>query len=270
MSFFSDIGRRIPSKGLRVFSEKPQTYYRIDEFSINYENVLSNSIKFGGVDPSIDLKTFKLACENLKGQFESNTDYKNLFRGTAVPFICKSNKSLDDLGRDLQDVELPSFQQAFNAIFPNHHFKAILQSDSQLAGSINLDPRSRYQSFADACKSDTVVGWYFPQALQEFDIESQRQQMVDLPDIGNVCLSGGIDIIAALIGNPQLLISEENYAPILCLSAYVHKDPRLVLLMKSYGPHMEFWCMTQMLSKNVTQVSEQWAGGLTIYSALSK
>ena len=81
----------------------------------------------------------------------------------------------------------------------------------------------------------------------------------------NKCLSGGIDICAALIGVPELLISDENYAPILCMSSYVHDDSRLVLLLKSYGPHLEFWCMTQMLSKNVTQVSEQWSGGVSIF-----
>lgn len=268
MSFFNGIGRRLPSKWLRVFGEPPQTYYQLDGYEANYADILSNLINFGGVDPGIDIKTFQGACKSLRRKFETNSDYQNLFNGIAIPFICKSNKSLDDLGRDLQDVELPNFQRAFNEKFPDYHFKAILQSDSQLAGSITLDPRSRYQAFADACKSGTVVGWYFPQALQEFDIESQRQQMVDLPDVGNVCLSGGIDIVAALIGNPQLLISQENYAPILCLSSYVHKDPRLVLLLKSYGPHMEFWCMTQMLSRNVTQVSEQWAGGITIFDCI--
>lgn len=268
MSFFNEIGRRIPSKTSRIYSEKPQTYYRLDKYVLNYAEVLSNSKQFGGVDSNIKLDTFQAACQGLRRKFEANPDYQNLFNGVAVPFISKSNKSLDDLGRDLQDVELPNFQNAFNAKFPDCHFKAILQSDSQLAGSIALDSRSRYQDFADACKSGAVVGWYFPQALQEFDVESQRQQMVELPDVGNVCLSGGIDIMAALIGSPQLLISEESYAPILCLSSYVHKDPRLVLLLKSYGPHMEFWCMTQMLSKNVTQVSEQWAGGITIYASL--
>ena len=268
MSFFSSTGRRTPSEGLRIFGETPQTYYRIDEYAVNYSDVLSNSIRFGGVDSSTDAKIFQGACERLREKFLTNTDYRNLFNGMAIPFICKSNKSLDDLGRDLQDVELPNFQRAFNEKFPDHHFKAILQSDSQLVGSISLDPRSRYQDFADACKSGTVIGWYFPQALQEFDIESQRQQMVELTNVGNICLSGGIDIMAALIGNPQLLISENSYAPILCLSSYIHKDPRLVLLLKSYGPHMEFWCMTQMLSKNVTQVSEQWAGGITIFSQL--
>lgn len=92
--------------------------------------------------------------------------------------------------------------------------------------------------------------------------------MTDLSEFKNLCLSGGIDILAALIGSPELLINENFYAPILCLSAYVHSDQRLALLMKSYGPHMEFWCMSQMLTPKLKQVSEQWAGGITIYKIL--
>jgi hypothetical protein len=269
MTLFNEIGRRIPRKGLRVFDETPKTYYRLDGSINNYSDILKNSIQFGGVDSSIDVNIFKAACENLRKKFENNITFKNLFNGVAIPFICKSVKSLDDLGRDLHNVQLPNLQRAFNNNFPNNHFKAILQSNTQLENNVSIDPRSRYQTFVNLCKTKTIIGWYFPQALQEFDIESQREQMLDLPDIGNVCLSGGIDIIGALIGNPQLLISEKNYSPILCMSAYCHKDPRMILLIKSYGPHMEFWCMTQMLTTKITQVSEQWAGGITIFDSFA-
>lgn len=265
MNFFSEIGRRVPTTGMRIFSESPQRYYKIEPQPIDFSKVLENSIKFGGVDPSVNADDFQLACEKLKKKFLSNPEFKNLFKGVHIPFICKKIESLDDLGKDLQDVELPNFHKSFNARYPEHHFKAILQSNSQLAGSVSLDSRSRYDEFVAQCQAETVVGWYFPQALQEFDVESQRKQMSDLPNIGNICLSGGVDIMAALIGSPHLLIGENDYAPILCMSAYVHSDPRLVLLIKSYGPHMEFWCMTQMLTRTTTQVSEQWSGGITIY-----
>ena len=38
-----------------------------------------------------------------------------------------------------------------------------------------------------------VVGLFFPQALQEFDVASQRKQMVELPALSgvNFCLAGG-------------------------------------------------------------------------------
>ena len=268
MGVFSEIGRRLPEKGFRLFCDVPLTYYNISEYIANYDEILKNSIQFGEVDRSITVNMFQAACLNLREKIENNADYQNIFKGVAVPFICKSKKSVDDLGKDLQEVELPNFQRAFNNKFPEHHFKAVLQSDSKLSGNIKLDDRSRYAEFLNACETSTVIGWYFPQALQEYDIESQRLQMESLPEFTSVCLSGGVDILAAMIGSPQLLISDKNYAPIICLSAYVHNDPRLVLLLKSYGPHMEFWCMTQMLTNKVTQVSEQWSGGLTIYQCL--
>lgn len=268
MNYFDKTGRRTHDEGLRVFSDVPKNYYSISNATIDYSRILENSVKYGGVNPSISLVDFEAACSHLKQEIAANTAFSNLLYGTHIPFICKKVESVVDLGRDLETVELPSYQSAFNNQFPDNHFKAVLQSDSQLAGNVKIDPRSRYQNFLDKCQEDTVIGWYFPQALQEFDVESQRKQMVLLPDQKNICLSGGIDIMAALIGTPDLLINEEAYAPILCLSSYVHSDPRLVLLIKSYGSHMEFWCMTQMLTKNITQVSEQWSGGLSIYGSL--
>ena len=268
MNYFNNDGRRIPSNDMRVFGETPQNYYQLKQPAINYSEVLQKSIEFGGVDSKINPDDFELACGNLQKEILGNQDYSNLFNGVHIPFICRQQISADSLGKDLEEIDLPNFKKSFNSQFPDCHFKAVLQSNVQLSKSVLIDPRARYDDFLSACSKGSVVGWYFPQALQEFDVESQRQQMLELPHIGNICLSGGVDILAALIGNPDLLISEEFYTPILCLSAYVHTDPRLVLLMKAYGPHMEFWCMTQMLTKNIKQVSEQWAGGITFYTTL--
>jgi hypothetical protein len=159
---------------------------------------------------------------------------------------------------------------SFREQFPGAHFKAVIQGNAKLASNITLDPRSRYAEFVKWASENGVVGWYFPQALQEFDIESQRQQTEELPiPVGmGVCLSGGIDICSSLIGSPGLLVNDNAYAPILCMSAYAHTDDRLALLIKAYGPHLEFWCMSQMLLPDIKQVSEQWSGGLTVFQRL--
>jgi hypothetical protein len=145
----------------------------------------------------------------------------------------------------------------------------VLQGDSELAGRVGLDPRSRYQEFVDASEQEAVVVIYFPKALQGFDLASQRRQMQSLQDAAgmSICLSGGVDICAALTGIPDLLFSQDSYTTIPTMAAYAHSGERLVLLLKAYGPHMEFWCLTQMLAPGVTQVSEQWAGGLTVYES---
>ena len=269
MSYFDINGRRIITEGMRVFSDKSKGYYALRKSDVDYASVLKNSVQYGDINSDVSEDHFKARCEQLKREIQDNADFSNLLCGVHIPFICKKIEPVKDFGKKLESIELPNYQRAFNAKFPQSHFKAVLQSNSQLAGNVNLDSRSRYQHFVEACQEGIVVGWYFPQALQEFDVESQRKQMVALPESKNICLSGGIDTMAALIGTPDLLINEEAYAPILCFSSYVHVDPRLILLIKSYGPHMEFWCMTQMLTKDMPQVSEQWTGGLTIYSELN-
>lgn len=270
MTYFDDNGRRIPGEGMRVFGKAPSRYYRLTQPLLDYEGILDRCVRYSLAPVDLTPAAFKSGAESLLDKLRDSPVYANLLNGVHVPFVFQHSTGEVDLGGNLEHTLLPNLQKSFNARYPESHFKAVLQSNSELPGNISLDPDSRYEQFISDSRKTPVVGWYFPQALQEFDIRSQRQQMVELPPLNGagICLSGGMDICAALTGSPELLVSEEFYTPILCMSAYVHADPRLVLLLKSYGPHMEFWCMTQMLTKDVTQVSEQWAGGVTVFAAI--
>lgn len=269
MSFFNQYGRRIPSETDRVFGKSPSFYYRLEQQDNNYSEILERSRKQGTAPKSLDENEFKKRAEQILAILSDDQNYANLLKGVHIPFVYQDEKALD-LGTDLEGILLPSIQETFKTKFPDAHFKAVLQSDSKLPEHITIDPRSKYENFIQASRKGGVIGWYFPEATQEFDVESQRAQMTALPELNGaqICLSGGKDVSAALIGSPDLLISSDYYTPILCMPAYVHSDQRLVLLMKAYGPHMEFWCMTQMLTKDTTQVSEQWAGGLTVFMAI--
>lgn len=270
MQFFDDNGRRVPGKDARVFGSTPSFYYQLNQPAIDYELLLARSKQFNFVPEDVTSSDFQSKAETLLEKIKANAAYANLLHGVKVPFITRRKVAGADLGEELESSLLPSLKASFNARFPEAHFKAVLQSNSELPGNLSLDTASRYQGLISAVEAGAVVGWYFPQALQEFDTQSQRNQMSSLPELAGakVCLSGGIDICAAVAGVPDLLISDEFYSPILCMSAYVHRDPRLVLLLKAYGPHMEFWCMTQMLTRDTTQVSEQWAGGITVFAEL--
>ena len=267
MSYFSNLGRRIPYDGIRVFNQSPSQYYKLNQPELNYEKILTRLQQQGMVSNSFLAENFKSAAQSLLEVIACDNNYQNLLKGVHVPFVFSESNKNADLGAALKTHFLPSIQKSFNEFYPYSHFKAVLQSNSELPGNIKLALGSRYESFIEATQKGTVVGWYFPQALQEFDVDSQRRQITSLPDLqdAQVCLSGEIDICAAMVGSPQLLISEDFYTPILCMSAYEHIDPRIVLIIKAYGPHLEFWCMTQMLTSTTTQVSEQWAGGLCVY-----
>jgi hypothetical protein len=268
MKYFDENGRRIPTDGMRVFAKVPSHYYQISPQVIDYSRILDRSKKYGFSPAGVTAEEFKSRAEALLEKLRSSTAYGELLNGAHIPFVYKRDAVKIDLGEDLENNLLPGLKRSFNDRYPESHFKAILQSNSELKGNISLHPDSRYEQFVGASETSPVVGWYFPQALQEFDVESQRNQMKLLPagEGFDLCLSGGMEMCAALAGSPELLINEDHYAPILCLSSYVHRDDRLVLLLKSYGPHMEFWCMTQMLTTDIKQVSEQWAGGISVYS----
>jgi len=267
MSFFDNLGSCLPDKENRVFEERLERYYLIKQPIIDYSLILENSIKFNLISKDISVDEFKNKAEKLLEIISKDSNYSNILNGVRIPFIFQNLGNMSDLGGELEDILLPSVKESFNEKFPSSHFKAILQSNTKLKSNIKISPESNYENLINLGNKSFAVGWYFPQAFQGYDTYSQRTRIKTLPDLkgANKCLSGGIDICAALIGVPELLISDENYAPILCMSSYVHYDTRLVLLMKSYGPHLEFWCMSQMLTKDVTQVSEQWSGGLSIF-----
>jgi hypothetical protein len=270
MQYFDKSGWRVPGSDMRTFGESRGNYYRLDQPRIDYASILDRIGRHLGTALDITADQFEGRITSLLSGLRASADFGNLAGGVYVPFVFKRAQPGADLGTELQEHLLPGVQRSFTERFPGARFKAVLQGQSELASRIGLDPRSRYQEFVDASEQGTVVGIYFPQALQEFDLASQRRQMQSLPDPAgmSICLSGGADICAALTGTPELLFSEEFYTPIPTMAAYVHADERLVLLLKAYGPHMEFWCMTQMLTPDVTQVSEQWAGGLTVYDSM--
>jgi len=267
-TLFDKQGRRIPFGGMRVFNEASMSYYKMKEPKIDFGAILSNSQKFSGVDSTITIDSFESVCEELKNKVMGETSLKNLFEGICVPFICPQSSGEFDLGSEMEQITLPSVASSFKASFPDLHCKATLQGSSKLAGELSVAKDSRYEGFIEAHKVTTVAGWYFPQALQEFDIASQRAQMQSMPQSDFLALSGGVDIAAALIGSPGLLINEEDYPPILCLSALEHSDEKLMLCFKAYGQHLEFWCMSQMLTPEIKQVSEQWSGGLTLFAPI--
>jgi hypothetical protein len=267
LEYFNEYGRRANSNKYRVFGKNPSYYYKLKQRDINYNELIKNFKEFGIINDDINYIEYESRSEELKSKIEKDVYYNKLLNGMSVPFLYKNINKNQDLGEDLNNNLLNSVEKSFKKKFPESKFRAILQNKSTLEKKISIEKRSKYENFVELSNKNYVLGWYFPQTLQEFDIESQRRQMNELPSPGNfhLCLSGGKDICASIVGIPDLLINDEDYAPILCLSSYVHEDDRMVLTLKSYGPHMEFWSMTQMLRANVTQVSEQWAGGITIF-----
>lgn len=267
MNYIKIKGRRVIEDGMRVFNKDPSDFYKLKQPFIDYSVLIHRLQKFQSKKINLSANEFENKVNSLIEKIQISSVYSNLLNGVFLPFAYERNQLNIDLGTELEEELLPNLHKSFIQKFPDSHFKAVLQSNTILKNNIFVEKDSRYDNFIAKVSKSTVVGIFFPQVLQEFDIKTQRMQMQTLPatDPFNICLSGGIDVCSALTGFPELLISSDFYTPILTLSSYEHNDKRLILLMKAYGANLEFWCMTQMLTPSITQVSEQWTGGLTFY-----
>lgn len=264
------LGRNNPSEDCRVFSDVPKEFYKIDPLNIDYAAQHKLAAESGMVSNSLDASDVETGLGDVEAVIKSSDDYRNLFEGPAIPFCLSIPDGNEDLGTQLEDHWLPLLKKEYERQVSGTYFKATLQGDTELKESVTVSEKSGYDDFLDKAASSTVAGYFFPTAFQEFDIKSQRTRIADLPQLGDLgmCLSGPFEMIYSLVTYPKLLFSEDKYSPILCASALEHSDPRMVLMFKSYGPHLEFWLMTQMLTPTKTQVSEQWSGGITIFKSL--
>jgi len=267
-TLFNEYGRRIPFNGMRVFNNVSRRYYQLNQPDIEFDIVLSRISEHAKVDKIISSKTFESVCLDLKQMVKDDTYIKDIFNGVHVPFVCPRITNNMDLGEEFEKQSLAAVCSSFTKAFPQYHFKITVQGDLPLSTNLSLAKKSQYEQFLQARREGVVVGWYFPSALQEYDVTSQRNQMDTLPLPETLVLSGGFDVAAALVGSPDLLMNQQTYPPVLCLSAFQHIDERLMLCFKAYGQSLEFWCMSQMLSPTMTQVSEQWAGGLTLFTVV--
>ena len=267
---FNMLGRNNPSKNCRVFSDTPKEFYKLNPVDVDYAAQHSKAVANGIVSDNRSLSEVEDGLLDIENAIKGSDDYRNLFNGLAIPFCFSMPKSHKDLGTQLEDFWLPLLKKDYENQVEGSYFKATLQGNTELKGSVGVSENSGYDTFLDSCSKSSVAGYYFPTAFQEFDIKSQRSRIADLPDLADlgICLSGPFEIVYSLLSYPKLLFSRENYSPILCASALEHTDPRMVMMFKSYGPHLEFWLMTQMLTPTKTQVSEQWSGGITIFRAL--
>lgn len=267
---FNVLGRNNPSKNCRVFSDTPKEFYKLEPVDVDYATQHRMAIANGLLTKDQSLQEVKDSLVDIESAIKSSDDYQNLFQGLAIPFCFSMPEPNRDLGAQLEEFWLPLLKKNYEQHAEGAYFKATLQGNTQLRDSVRFSSGVGYETFLEDCSRTPVVGYYFPTAFQEFDIKSQRARIADLPkpaDLG-VCLSGPFEIVYSLLAHPKLLFSERYYSPILCASALEHTDPRMVMLFKSYGPHLEFWLMSQMLTPTKTQVSEQWSGGITMFRAL--
>jgi len=261
---FDNKGFFVPSTNSTTFSYPPTDYYQLNQHSLANEYLKKLATK-----TSIPLDTLNNASSELIKQISSDDQLSNLLKSSIhpIPFLIHQ-ENIVDIGAYLEDQVLQSLQDEFCSQHPGTHFKVVTQDKQTLTSRIEPSESSNYSALINSVSDSNVFGFYFPLAFFQHSISSQRRAFEALPKTENICLSGPIEIISSLITDPSLLIHSSKYSPILCMSGVKHADNRLELCIKSYGPHLEMWALSNTLVPGVEQVSEQWSGGLTVFKRL--
>jgi hypothetical protein len=262
---FDTKGFFVPTSNSNIFSYPPTDYYQLNQYCSANEYIEKLATK-----TSFPLDTLNNASAELIEQISSDDILSNLLESSIhpIPFLIRQ-KHIADIGSYLENVALQSLQDEFCSQHPGSHFKVVTQDKQTLSSRIYPSEFSNYSALINSIGHSNVFGFYFPLAFFQHSISSQRIAFQALPKTENICLSGPIEIISSLITDPSLLTHSSKYSPILCMSGVQHADNRLELCIKSYGPHLEMWALSNMLVPGVEQMSEQWSGGLTVFTSLN-
>ncbi len=274
ISLFDKHGRRIPYGGMRVYNQVSRRYFLLEqpEYDCTLALARGRMAQFADLPDLPSANKFSFVCGAILAAIEDSSQIANLAQAVCVPFICPPKTT--GRGEDIQKL-LAAVQVSFLDRFPEGDFRNLCEGKPN--DEVALAQGSRYEKLEAAREQGWVAGWYFPNCLAEFDLASQRKQMETLPEtVGNaqIVLSGAAEAAMAIAGTPGLLFGEINnlhYPHHLCLSALQEPGDALVYTFEHYAntpPAMRFRHRSNMLTPTTTQVSEQWAGGLTVFTAL--
>lgn len=261
---FDEHGRRIPYQWMRVHNQVSRQYFRLIQPAVDYGAVWRRTVEFLGIEhPSVSGEEFAGIAEGLLARLRADAALANLTRGIYVPFLCPP--AIAGRAEDLRRL-FDAVNRSFTDRFPDADFMDLCPGKPD--DSAVVAAGSRYEELENARTRGFLAGIYFPNCLSEFDVASQRKQMATLPaSLGDaaIVLSGPAEAAAAFIGSPGLLANDDSYPHHLCLSAIEEPEEQIVYTFEAYGHNLRFRHRSNMLTPEVTQLSEQWAGGLSIF-----
>ncbi len=252
--YFNEFGRCVPATSLMSLAHKEsRRYFQVSQPELDYQAIydrLNDNFEFSD---QISVVDFQKRAQAILDKLQSDSDYKNITHGVAVPFILPKAE-YSDIGDALENIYLPSVDKAFHSKFPDYSF--VTHHTESLEGNLAVASGSRHEELIAAMQKHNVVGWYFP-TLLEYSVPAAIEQVGLLPK--QFLLAGGFDTAAAFIGSPDLLLRTDGYPPLLWLSGLATENPDAGYHFEAYG-----YGLTFNRRAHLNKVAEYWASGLVV------
>ncbi len=176
---------------------------------------------------------FKSRTDAILQSLQADDKTRKLLNGIKVPFMLPK-MDITDEGAAMEEVFLKALASSYKAKFPEYEF--VDHHTQKLNGIFSVIDASRHGELLKKMREGAVVGYFFP-CLREFSVPAAIERMAGLPS--NFLLAGGVDTLATLIGNPDLLFNSKIYAPLLWLAG-LHSKEGEGFYLESYGYNLTF------------------------------
>ena len=235
---FDSKGRCLPNLTNFPAHKKSRYYFNLDEKinnNINLKEIFENISENISTSLTISYDDFEKKIKNIKENLSSREETKNILNGYGFPFIIPKLPS-EDIGTNLQNIFLPALEKSYRKKFPNYEFQNHVKF--KLEKKIDLWENSRYEKVISRSLETDVVGIFFT-CLNEFSLPAAIDIINKLPE--NFILSGGYEIISAIIGKQNILMREDKYSPLLWFSSMKNaNDDNLSYHIEPYGYNITF------------------------------
>lgn len=211
---FDKHGRRIPPRTLRRAVTKADRRFLFYQHSkLDLAERLNRLFEYFGCGAFITTEDFENRVEQILEGLRNDDNTLALTNGIYLPFALPQTM-VGDYGKVLDEVYLPAVERSYKAQFPRRKFYNHRQG--KLEGRVTIVDGSRHERLVEAMNQGVVVGVYFPNCLQGFSVDADREQMASLPD--KFLLAGGFEACASMIAHPDIL-ARDLHTPLLDLAA---------------------------------------------------
>jgi len=251
MSLFDKNGRRIPPRMLNsAVCDRDGNFYLRQPDELDLKERLDR-FDGAGLNPCITLQEFSDSTKGLLRKIRENERIANLLKGVYLPIIIPYTATAD-YGRMLDTLFIPAVANSYRRQFANRNFIHYRKGD--LEGKVTIVPGSRHEQLVERIAKGSVVGIYFPNPLQGFSVDAQREQMSSTPE--GLLLSGAIDTSMGWLMYPDIL-ARDNNTPVYDCSANQWHSPTSSLHFEAYDGNANFAGRADL-----SHASSSYSGGL--------
>lgn len=204
LPLFDKHGRRIPPCGGLVANVcDPNRSFHLIQPEIDYRARLAQ-LEATGLAALISAAEFEARARELLQMLAESEPLKNLLKGVHLPVVIPQTE-VADIGRTTEEF-VTMAGKSYCRQFPKRSFTNYRAGG--LEGEVSLMENSRYERLVEGIAKSSIVGICFPNPLQGFSVDAQREQMATLPE--SLLLSGPLDTAVAWIMYPDVLARDYN------------------------------------------------------------